>query len=91
MVIYMTIMSPTKRKRLPGEITAAEFKAKCLELMDLVHENHGEIIITKRGKPVAKLGPVVKTPARLFGALRGSVKILGDIVSPVGEPWTADR
>lgn len=44
-------------------ISAAEFKAKCLSLMDHVNEFHEEVIITKHGKPVAKLVPFTAVPA----------------------------
>ena len=40
------------------QLTAVEFKSKCLELMDQLEENHEEVIIIKNGKPVAKLIPV---------------------------------
>ena len=71
------------------EIPAGEFKARCLKLMDDVREQRQEIVITKRGRPVAKLVPIDEAPA-LFGAMRGSVTILGDIVAPTGESWEAD-
>ena len=49
------------------------------------------IIITKRGKPVAKLVPVEKEPIDLFGRMAGSIKICGDIISPIDEDeWTGD-
>lgn len=70
---------------------AGEFKAKCLKLMDKVQELHEEIIITKFGRPVAKLVPVEEEKERpLFGCLKGSVEIKGDIVAPTGEKWNAD-
>ena len=70
------------------EMTAVEFKAKCLELMDQVKECHEEVVITKYGKPVAKLVPVEeKTPGTLFGFMKGSVKINGDIIAPIDEKW----
>ena len=68
---------------------ASEFKAKCLELMDEVAENGGEIVITKNGKPVAKLTAFHERPKSLFGAGRGRMKILGDIVSPIDVEWEA--
>ena len=71
------------------EIPAGEFKARCLKLMDEVREQRREIVITKRGRPVAKLVPIDEAPA-LFGAMKGSVTILGDIVAPTGESWEAD-
>jgi prevent-host-death family protein len=73
------------------EIKAGEFKAKCLELMDWVAAGHEEIIITKRGKPVAKLVPVSDKPRKdLFGYMKGTVEILGDIVSPIDVEWEAN-
>ena len=68
---------------------ASEFKAKCLGLMDEVAENGGEIVITKHGKPVAKLTAFQERPESLFGAGRGRMKILGDIISPLDVEWEA--
>lgn len=74
------------------EIKAAEFKAKCLELMDRVAEGHEEIVITKRGKPIAKLVPMGTVPLKpLFGSMAGTGVILGDIVSPIDVKWEADE
>ena len=60
-------------------ITATEFKAKCLKLMDEVAESGEEIIITKNGKPVAKLTPYRERPKTLFGIDRGRYEIIGDL------------
>ena len=74
------------------KIGAGEFKAKCLKLMDEVKKHRAEIIITKFGKPVAKLVPVIEKPVKtLFGYLHNSVIITGDIVKPTGEKWNADE
>ncbi len=70
-------------------IPAGEFKARCLALMDDVQARGGEYVITKRGAPVAKLVPVRVEPRRLLGSMKGTIKILGDIVGPIGEPWEA--
>ena len=73
-------------------IPATEFKAKCLELMDRVAERRETFIITKRGKPVAKLAPLDPKPKdSLFGCLRDKVRITGDIINPVLPPeaWEA--
>jgi prevent-host-death family protein len=72
-------------------MSAAEFKAHCLELMDTVASSGRPIIVTKRGKPVAQLGPVIAKPKTLFGYRRGRVQILGDIIAPIGVAWKADR
>ena len=70
------------------EIPAGEFKAKCLKLMDQVRESGREIVITKRGKPVAKLVPFKpKERPPLFGCMKGSIEILGDIIGPFHEEW----
>lgn len=74
----------------PREIPAGEFKAKCLKLMDEVQATGAELVITKRGKPVAKLVPAAREAAttslvEALGCMKGSITILGDIVSPVLE------
>ena len=68
------------------EIGAGEFKARCLALLDEVAETGEEIVVTKRGKPVAKL-----TPIESAKPLEGSVRILGDIVGPLDEEWEANQ
>ena len=60
-------------------IKASEFKAKCLKLMDEVAESGEEIVITKNGKPVAKLTPYRERPKTLFGIDRGKYEIIGDL------------
>ncbi len=76
----------------PGQsrtMKASEFKAKCLGLMDEVAENGGEIVITKNGKPVSRLVPYREKPVNWFGADRGKLEILGDIISPIDVEWEA--
>ena len=74
-------------------VAAAEFKANCLRLMDKVARERRPIIITKRGKPVAKLVPVEEQePIGLFGRMAGTIKIVGDIISPIEDAgWTGDE
>ncbi|MGH7065340.1 MAG: type II toxin-antitoxin system Phd/YefM family antitoxin [Stellaceae bacterium] len=72
-------------------VAAADFKAKCLRLMDEVAKDRQAIVITKRGKPVAKLVPVEAEPTDLFGRMAGSLKICGDIIGPIEDAgWTGD-
>lgn len=68
-------------------IPAAKFKAQCLALLEEVDPDG--IIITKRGKPIAKLIPLGTDAASLIGSLRGKLKIKGDIVS-TGVRWNAE-
>lgn len=76
------------------KIAAGQFKAKCLKLMDNVYKNNEEVIITKYGKPIAKLVPIneeekFKTP--LFGSLEGLITISGNIIGSTGEEWNAEQ
>jgi prevent-host-death family protein len=67
-------------------IAAAKFKEQCLSILDQVDEEG--IVITKRGKPVAKLIPIRAESASLIGALAGKLKIKGDVFS-TGIAWNA--
>ena len=72
-------------------MSAAEFKAKCLQVMDQVAATGEPVVVTKRGKPVAQLGPVRTTPRTLRGFLKGSVKTGRDVINPIGVTWDAAR
>lgn len=77
----------------PKVIAAGEFKARCLQLMDEVAATGQPITITKRGKPVAQLVPQneeAKPFRSLYGRLKGSVTIHGDIIGPTGVEWEGD-
>jgi len=67
-------------------IAAAKFKEQCLSILDKVDPEG--IIITKHGKPVAKLMPVGRGSGHLIGALKGKLKIKGDVFS-TGRKWDA--
>jgi len=70
------------------KIAAGEFKVHCLALMDEVQAKRETIVITKRGKPIAKLSPIEKEPDDIFGFMKGKVAVVGDIVSPLPpEDW----
>lgn len=72
-------------------ISAGEFKTKCLKLIDEVRKFRTEITITKFGKPIAKLVPVQqKHPRSAFGPLKGTVISAHDLVASSGECWNAD-
>jgi prevent-host-death family protein len=74
-------------------VAATDFKANCLRLMDEVARERRPLIITKRGKPIAKLVPVEEQePIGLFGRMAGTIKICGDIISPIEDAeWTGDE
>lgn len=71
------------------KMAADEFKVHCLKIMDEVQSKRASVLITKRGKPVAKLVPVDQAKDDIYGFLKGKVKVRGDIVSPVltREEW----
>jgi prevent-host-death family protein len=72
---------------MPRTIGAARFKEQCLALIDSLDAEG--IVITKHGKPVAKLVPLESESGNLIGALEGKLEIHGDIVS-TGVPWHAE-
>ena len=72
-------------------IKASEFKAKCLKIMDEVAATNEPVEITKYGVPVARLVPARQRPKTIIGAMKGSVLYMGDIISPIGEEWEAER
>jgi len=67
-------------------IPAGKFKVHCLAIMDEVQAKRQAVVITKRGKPVAKLVPVENKKDDIFGFYKGKITILGDVVSPVFTP-----
>jgi prevent-host-death family protein len=70
-------------------IPAGRFKAQCLRLLDEVAETGETIVVTKRGKAVAKLEPVEQPPS-----LVGSVTFLvsdEELMEPILEPWDVER
>lgn len=68
-------------------ISASTFKATCLELMDEVAARHAEIVVTKHGRPIVKIGPVDATAPSPVGFLRGILTMHGDIASPDFAAW----
>ena len=69
--------------------TASEFKAKCLKIMDEVAETGERVVITKRGKPVAELMQARELRKPIFGSMRNTMKIIGDIEAPLDVEWDA--
>lgn len=71
----------------PKSINASEFKSRCLRVLDDVQSTRVDVIITKRGKPVARLSPIGPARTSLRGAWKGMVEIHGDIVHV---DWTSE-
>ena len=68
------------------KMAAGAFKAHCLKVMDEVQKKRETIVITKHGKPVVKIVPADQDKDEIYGFLKGKVKIVGDIVSPILTP-----
>ena len=68
------------------KMAAGEFKVHCLKVMDEVQSKRQAVLITKRGKPVAKLVPIEKETDDIFDFFKGKIEIKGDIVSPAFSP-----
>lgn len=67
-------------------IGAARFKEQCLAIIDRL--DPAGVIITKHGKPVARVLPVERASAELIGSLKGRIRVKGDILS-TGVKWSA--
>jgi prevent-host-death family protein len=74
-----------------GTVKATEFKARCLELMDQVAATGNPVVITERGRPVARPVAIELRPRSIVGALKGTLRVTGDIVSPIHVRWEASR
>jgi prevent-host-death family protein len=69
------------------EISASKFKEQCLSLLD--HLDPDGIVVTKHGKPVARVIPAASGCAPLIGSMKGKVKVSGDVFS-TGVDWNAE-
>jgi prevent-host-death family protein len=70
-------------------MTATEFKAKCLSVLE--HLDRGGLIVTKRGRPLARVLPMDTVEnERMIGSMKGKIKIKGDLLS-TGVNWNAER
>jgi antitoxin (DNA-binding transcriptional repressor) of toxin-antitoxin stability system len=82
---------PAPSTRLNGqevvEVKAGVFKDTCLQLLDQVQAQEIEVVVTKRGEPVARLVPPDVAAPSAFGFLRGTLLSHGDLVAPDFEAW----
>ena len=68
-------------------VAAGSFKARCLAVMDEVQAKRQTVVITKHGRPVAKLVPADKGTDEIYNFLRGKGAVIGDVISPAIEDW----
>lgn len=79
----------SKKRNTPrGDVGSAEFKARCLELIDHVSEARAEYVVTRHGRPMARLVPVERrTSATFIGSMKGSVLGYDAPFDPVPGAW----
>jgi prevent-host-death family protein len=70
-----------------SQMKASQFKAQCLSVLD--HLDPEGIVITKRGKPVARVVPFASSCAHLIGSMRGKFEVRGDLMT-TGLKWDAE-
>jgi len=80
----------TKKESL--EVSSSDMKNSWREFLERVSQARQEVVVTRYGRPIAKLTPYEGPGASggIFGSLAGSVTIHGDLLAPLGEDWHAD-
>jgi prevent-host-death family protein len=88
-----SVTTPRQSRSLQGAnqaVSASQAKTHLLEILDRVDRTRTGLVITKRGRPVARLMPMeLEKPASIFGCMKGTFKIAGDIVGPEPDAWEA--
>jgi prevent-host-death family protein len=80
------------KRRERSTVGAAEFKGRCLELIDRVRETAAEYTVTRHGVPVATLGPVTRASSSAFvGSMAGSVLAFDKPLAPIPGAWMANH
>jgi len=73
-------------------VPVSEFKARCLEILERLRQRGQELVVTKRGEPIARVVPIRPEARPLRGMLSGHIEFLGDIVhADFGKDWEANR
>ncbi len=80
------------RRQTFNQVGATEFKARCLQYMQEVHDRRkNSLTITKRGKPFVRVVPIPVEAESFYGCLAGLAKVQGDLTAPVDETWDGER
>lgn len=81
----MTMVYHEWRRPYVEQLAISKFKATCLAVLDRVNRTGQPVLITRFGKPVAEVAPPSppERPERWLGCMRSTLRITGDIVSPV--------
>ena len=73
------------------EISTSQLKVHCSNVVSEVARTRSPVTVTRRGRPVARIVPLDDEPVSLFGALRGSVVVNGDLLEPIDVEWEVER
>lgn len=68
-------------------MSTSELKTRCAKVIDDVVRKRRPVIVTKRGRPVARIVPIEQPSSTVFGFAKGTIRVLGDIVEPVEVEW----
>lgn len=81
-----------QKKKAPETVSSSDMKNGWHGYLDRVVQAREEIVITRYGKPIARLAPLDGDAEAegIFGFLAGTVMVHGDIIAPTGEEWEAD-
>lgn len=80
------------KTKTEAPIPVTQFKAHCLAILDTVQRKRIAVIISKHGKPFAKVVPMDTDPVpSLYGSMKGTVRRMGDIMSPIEDEWDAAK
>ncbi|WP_309671862.1 type II toxin-antitoxin system prevent-host-death family antitoxin [Gemmatimonas sp.] len=83
--------APPTSSTASATISASVFKATCLELMDEIAATGSDVIVTKHGRPVVRVGPATIAPASPVGFMRGTIVRHGDLIASDEEGWATTQ
>jgi len=70
-------------------VSTSELKASCSKIIQEVEQGRTPVIITRRGRPVARIVPLERERPSLFGFARGTITVCGDVIGPIDVTWEA--
>ena len=79
------------KDRNTAEVSTSQLKAHCSEVVDRVATRRETIVVTRRGRAVAKLVPIDGMRPSLFGFARGAISVRGDLLAPLDVVWEANE
>jgi prevent-host-death family protein len=70
-------------------VPSAKFKNQCLAVLDEVERTRRPIVVTRHGKPVAQIRPILNSGSRTKNPIKGSIEFEGDLIAPIEGAWDA--